>query len=294
MPELPEIETVKNQLANKIIGKEIKDITVRLPRLLINCTQKQLQKKLKTQTILQIIRRGKYLIFLCSSDGFIFHLGMTGQLTIWNLNDKINNDFRNSITGIPIPKSRHEVDKHTHITFSLSSSYILLFRDIRTFGKFIYIPKNNWLIHPRIIKLGPEPLGISVTDFLKQFPIHRKQAIKTVLLDQSFLAGVGNIYADESLFVSKINPKTPCCQVTIEQQKNLRRAVIQVLKKGIKNAGTTFSNYRDALGEKGGNQESLWVYGRNGKLCLVCESVLKKVTLNQRTSVFCGKCQGGV
>ncbi len=166
------------------------------------------------------------------------------------------------------------------------------FRDPRTFGKIIFIPGHEWKNHARIRKLGDEPLDLKIEPFLKKnFPAESRRSIKALLLDQSFLAGVGNIYADEALFASSIHPKKIVAHVNPAERTRLLEEVKNVLRKGIKYQGTTFSDYRQPDGSNGSNFERLMVYGRGGKPCRTCGTTLIKTLVAQRGTVFCPKCQ---
>jgi formamidopyrimidine-DNA glycosylase len=298
MPELPEVETVKRGLIPKILGKKIARVQVKLPRILLGKTPQGFSRLFKNQVLLEIHRRGKYLIFEWEKEAFIVHLGMTGQLMAWEAKDvakiqkvKSQANILKTVTGMELSKVPLK-DKHTHMVLEWEGGGGLFFRDVRTFGKIIYTPNKNWDIHPRIAKLGPEPIGLKITAFLKtQFPIKNKRTVKAHLLDQAFIAGLGNIYCDEALFLSKIHPETPTFELSQEQWITLLKNSQQVLKKGIRNAGTTFSDYRTPSGDKGSNQERLLVYGRGGEPCKKCEDVLVKTVVAQRGTVFCPRCQ---
>ena len=290
MPELPEVETIRRQLVPNVEGQIIEKADVRLVRMLENVSAVKFKKSLKGQKIKRLLRRGKYLIFEMNQQAFVIHLGMTGQVIFSPFHSKEHKPFKQTMTGWQQATGSHAMDKHTHFIFYLEKGSIL-FRDVRTFGK-VFLTGINWKKYPRLEKLGPEPLEINIQTFLKQTKKWQSvRPIKSLLLDQTFLAGIGNIYADEALFKSKIHPETSTIKVTNVQAQELLKAVRVVLKKGIRNFGTSFSDYRKPDGSKGSNAESLLVYGRGGLKCYECKNILEKITVAQRGTVFCPRCQ---
>jgi formamidopyrimidine-DNA glycosylase len=166
-----------------------------------------------------------------------------------------------------------------------------MFRDPRTFGKLVLVPGMSWPDHARLRKLGLEPLLMKPAVVAKTFPTASIRSVKALLLDQEFLAGVGNIYADEALFLAGINPRRKVKSLKPAERLKLLEAVKNVLRKGIKYQGTTFSDYRKPDGGKGDNYERLMVYGRGGFPCRVCREPLRKTVVAQRGTVFCPRCQ---
>src|SRR5690606_35120474 len=167
----------------------------------------------------------------------------------------------------------------------------LLFRDPRTFGKLVLVPGATWAEHPRLRKLGPEPLEMKPAAVAASFPKDSIRPVKALLLDQEFLAGVGNIYADEALFLAGIHPRRKVKALEPAEKLALLKAVKTVLRKGIKYQGTTFSDYRKPDGGKGDNYERLLAYGRGGFPCRTCGTTLRKTVVAQRGTVFCPECQ---
>jgi formamidopyrimidine-DNA glycosylase len=291
MPELPEVETIRRALVKPLEGRRIASAELRLPRLLLGFPASDFAAKLKGQTIRRVIRRGKYLILELSKDSLIVHLGMTGQLTSAERDAEENPHFLRTVTGLQKPQGAHPVDKHTHLVLHLAREGRLMFRDPRTFGKLLLVPGKSWPEHPRLRKLGPEPLEMKVAEVAKTFPTQSIRPIKALLLDQEFLAGVGNIYADEALFLAGIHPRRKAKSLKPAERLKLLEAVKTVLRKGIKYQGTTFSDYRKPDGGKGDNYERLMVYGRGGRPCRVCGEMLRKTVVAQRGTVFCPNCQ---
>ncbi len=293
MPELPEVETIRQALlSNKIEGQVISNVKLTLPRILEGTNTNNFAKNLKHQKILSLRRRGKYLIFQLSQDSLIIHLGMTGQLSFFESLPQKSPGFDRSITGLERAKGPHPVDKHTHLHLLFSSGGHMLFRDVRTFGKIIFTHNDSWKAHPRIQKLGLEPLEHSSRELQKKISAHvGVRNIKSLLLDQHVIAGVGNIYCDEALFMAGILPDVPSGDLSLGQIARLAPSIQKVLKKGIKNYGTSISDYRKPDGSKGKNQERLMVYGRGGQPCRKCNSILIKIEVSQRGTVYCPLCQ---
>lgn len=292
MPELPEVETIVRLLAPHAEGRRILAAELSLPRILLSPAPALFKCILPGQRIERIIRRGKYIILELERSSLVVHLGMTGQLTYSPAEYREEPGFVRTITGLEKPKGVHPVDKHTHLILRLEGGERILFRDPRTFGKLFLVEGPAWPSHPRISILGEEPLTLKVKSFLKRgFPSESSRPIKALLLDQSFLAGVGNIYADEALFRSGIHPARPVREIGEARMAKLLDSVKAVLRKGIRNSGTSFSDYRKPDGSEGDNYERLLVYGRGGQPCRRCRAILKKTVVAQRGTVHCPVCQ---
>jgi formamidopyrimidine-DNA glycosylase len=292
MPELPEVETIVRMLAPNAEGRRIAAAELRLPRMLLGMPAAEFAAALSGRRIERIARRGKYIVMELEGCALIVHLGMTGQLTWSPAEYRETAGFTRTLTGLERPKGVHPVDKHTHLILRLEGGARVLFRDPRTFGKLFVVPGRAWPEHPRLRILGAEPLDLKVKPFLeKAFPAASARPIKAVLLDQSFLAGVGNIYADEALFRSGIHPQAKARDLSEAQRVSLLEAVKVVLRKGIRNQGTSFSDYRKPDGTAGGNYERLQVYGRGGQPCRKCGAPLSKSVVAQRGTVHCPGCQ---
>ncbi len=293
MPELPEVETIVRMLMPRVGGKRIVTAELRLGRLLLGMNPQNFSAKLAGQKILHVRRRGKYILVELENVTLIVHLGMTGQLTFSPIAPEEDGTFIRTVTGLQKARGVHPVDKHTHFILHLEGGERILFRDPRTFGKLFLVDGQEWPKHPRIRILGEEPLTLRIPSFLsKHYPIESARSIKSLLLDQTFLAGVGNIYADEALFRSEIHPAQSVRKIPERMRIQLLKAVQQVLTLGIKNSGTTFSDYRKPDGTKGSNASRLKVYGRGGQPCLKCGATLVKTVVAQRGTVFCPNCQG--
>ena len=277
MPELPEVESICRKLNELTTGQTILGGQVLLTRSLAYPSSVREFLNLIDNVDLKIWkRRGKYLLAeLDSNKGWIvFHLRMTGQLLLTQQSEPLS--------------------KHTRLRLFCKNSYELRFIDIRTFGKVWVIPPsyNPEDIITGLKKLGVEPFSNDFSiNYLIENLTRYKRNIKTILLDQSIIAGIGNIYADEALFRSNIHPETKGAELTLKQIKNLQKAILEVLSKSIDEGGTTFSDFLNITGNKGNYTEFAWVYGRNHSPCRICSTPIKRIKLNGRSSHFCPKCQ---
>ncbi|NEP12967.1 MAG: DNA-formamidopyrimidine glycosylase [Symploca sp. SIO2C1] len=281
MPELPEVETVRLGLNQVTLAQPIRGGDVLLSRSIAHpFNVDEFLEGIKKVSITDWQRRGKYLLAkLAKSDnadgGWLgVHLRMTGQL-LW-----VNQE--------------EPLQKHTRVRLFFPDNRELRFVDIRTFGKMWWIMPSQTpeSIITGLQKLGPEPFSdeFSVEYLVRK--LHRRQRlIKAALLDQSLVAGLGNIYADEVLFLSGIRPETLCKALNREQIEELHRAIIKVLQTAIESGGTTFSNFLNVLGVNGNYKGIAWVYGRTGEPCRVCSTPIERLKLAGRSSHFCPNCQ---
>lgn len=271
MPELPEVETVKEGL-KKIIKSQpvIEKVVVRQKKLRTNIPT-TFSRKLKGQALVDVSRRAKYLIFETSDHMFINHLGMSG---IWRMMDH-----------------KGEVQKHDHCLLYLSDGRCLAYNDPRRFGIMEFYKEgeaNKWLSH-----LGPEPLDVKSFNvkYLSAKLKTRKAPIKAAIMDQKVVVGVGNIYASEALFLAGILPTRAANEITDDELKALINSIRKVLKKAIKAGGTTLKDFRQAGGETGYFQNKLYVYGRDGALCLTCHDKIQSKVIAGRNTFWCSSCQ---
>ena len=277
MPELPEVETVRRGLNNLTLNQPIKEVEVLLARTIAYPAEVEFERGVTGKAIAQWQRRGKYLLAKLNStptEWLGVHLRMTGQL-LW----------------LPQDSPLH---KHTRVRLLFANNWELRFVDIRTFGKLWYVPPHVELesIVTGLQKLGPEPFADDFSlEYFTQKLSNRRRHIKTLLLDQSIVAGIGNIYADEALFKSGILPDTIAANLTSEQIQRLHRAIIDVLQTSIEKGGTTFSDFLDLLGVSGNYGDAALVYGRKEQPCRVCGTPIEKIKLAGRSSHFCPSCQ---
>lgn len=269
MPELPEVETIARQLrARGVDGREILSVKVNWARTVEPFSEARFSKELRGTSIVEITRVGKWLMFALSSGKTVMiHLRMSGSFSM----------------------SPSAFDR---IVLSLSDGLSLYYRDTRKFGRWKLVED------PRVVlgKLGPDALTRRFT--LRYFTAtmrKRRRMIKPLILDQSIVAGLGNIYADEALWESKIHPERLSDSLTDAELAALFKAIRHVLRVGVRNRGTSLgdgkTNYRDVEGESGGHREQVKAYGRGGKPCSRCKTVLEKTVVAQRGTTYCPMCQ---
>jgi formamidopyrimidine-DNA glycosylase len=292
MPELPEVETIRRGLVERIRNQVIAGVKIRLKKMMLHPEARRWSTALRGQRILDLRRRGKYLIFDTDQYVMLVHLGMTGQLTYWDQRRRDDAKFQiHPLTGLQRAR-QHAPDKHTHVRIELEDGNAIYYRDIRQFGKWRLYRRNEFEHSGFFDRLGLEPFGpdYRLKNFLSRFE-GRKLRIKSLLLDQRFVAGVGNIYADEALFQAGLHPERPASGLSEAEKEELFRAIPKVLRRGLQNGGTTVQDFINAEGESGGNQAYLRVYGRVGEKCRHCRSAIVRIVVNQRSSHFCPHCQ---
>lgn len=272
MPEMPEVEQVRKTLAPHITGKKIIDVEVYLDRLIKYPSREEFCRRLTGRTFTEVQRRGKYLVLLTDAkQKLIVHLRMTGALIAQS--------------------STADAPAYAKIKFTLTGGTTMWFTDIRTFGTLYLVQDNDYHIDG-YETLGPEPLSPQFTPaYLKPLANKSRKAVKTFILDQKVIAGLGNIYADECLALAKIDPQRTANLLTDSEIESLCAAIDQVIAQGIKNKGTTFRDYKDGEGNSGQNQKYLLVYGRGGKPCPYCGRPLASVKVGGRGTTYCGYCQ---
>ena len=271
MPELPEVQTIVDELRPQLLGRFFTGLEADWPPALITASLPHFRTRLIGQRILEVQRRGKYLLFsLSSRDVLLIHLMMSGQLFI-------------------VP-SYEPCDRHTHIRFLLDDGYELRFRDARKLGRvYLVADPDEVLGH-----LGPEPLADTFT--LSRFRTlisRRRGRLKSLLLNQRFLAGLGNIYADEALFAARLHPLRTADSLTEQEVERLYRAIQGVLIRAIAARGTTLDDaaYQRPDGRAGNYQDQLQVYGREGRPCPICGTPIQRIVVGGRGTRFCPHCQ---
>lgn len=274
MPELPEVETVANGVNARVRGQRVVRVWTSGKPQTFKSPEEEIMQALTGATIEHVRRVGKSIVFDLTrakkpAPQFLVHLGMTGRLLV-------------SEPGIPLPP-------HTHAVLTLSDKREIRFVDPRRFGRLSVVPLTNDEPHG-YSGPGTEPTTISADEFAQLFR-GRKLAIKAALLNQSILHGVGNIYADESLFRAGIRPRRAAGRLTRDELTRLHSALQQVLAHAIQLGGSSVSDYVDADGVRGFFQLEHKVYGRAGEACTVCSATLKKITVGGRTTVYCPQCQ---
>ncbi len=292
MPELPEVETIIRDLRPKLVGRVITGLILREKALahLLRTNSERFYQGIMNQMVTSIVRKGKYIIIpLANGNVLVFHLGMTGKLLVY---DSPEVSFDELLTDDDY------VDRHTHMLMEFTSmddkelDIDLHFNDVRLFG-------NMWLLEnvkniedldiPGLKSLGPDALGISLQEF--EDIMGRKRSIKAILLDQSKIAGVGNIYADEACFIANVHPAMAGSSLTEEQLTRFWLSVKYVLKQGIKYRGSSISDYLTADGSEGSFQNHHQVYGKTGEKCVECDNIIEKMKIVGRATHFCPYCQ---
>lgn len=266
MPELPEVETVVRTIRPRLQGRQIAGV-VHLRSDIVRPIGMLLTDALVTRTICTITRRAKRIVLTLDDRNVLFiHLGMTGRLTVCD------------------PAT--EIEKHTHFIAVLDDGRQLRFTDPRRFGKI------TWLGQTRENRksIGPEPLTLSPARLHRQLQ-STTRAIKTALLDQTRIAGIGNIYADEALHRAQIHPMRRACDLSIEECRSLNRAIKYVLQRAIRAGGSTLRDYVDANGQRGSYQQSHAVYARTDEPCPRCKTPIARIVLQARSTHFCPTCQ---
>ena len=264
MPELSEVETIARKLEPELIDRTILAADLRWARTLAMPSPALFKRQIKGQMIKQVTRRAKYLILNLSNASLLIHLRMSGDLSIKN--------------------STISPEKHDRLVLKLSDSQSLFFNDTRKFGRVWLTSTPDELLG----RLGPEPLSRDFTSrWLYNALSKRHRQLKPLLLDQTFLAGLGNIYTDEALHIARLHPLAASNSITMEQASALREAVRKVLKEGIRRNGASI----DWVYRGGEYQNHFRVYDREGKSCAVCGTQIKRITVGQRGTHYCPECQ---
>lgn len=292
MPELPEVQTIRDGLIRRIVGKAIKSVEVRVPKLFEGNLNDVIGMR-----VVAVSSRGKLLVIELSNNYVLtVHLKMTGQL-VWQEASCEGESAENCATFIGGHPQKLYLEtlphKHTHIIFSFNDGSHLYFNDLRKFGRVTVMPKADLDLLSFIVRLGPEPLSSLFTLAYLERQLAKKSSsnIKTFLLDQSNIAGLGNIYADEALFEAEIMPDRKCGSITDDEKKKLHQAVISVLKKAIEHGGSTARDYINVEGQVGTFLNVANVYRRTGLPCKKCKGVVERMKIGGRSSHFCRICQ---
>jgi len=270
MPELPEVETTRRGIAGHLTDRRIDLVIVRERRLRWPIPI-GLEARLAGQTITDVARRAKYLYIVTKNGSAIMHLGMSGSLRI------VQADVA--------------VQKHDHYDVRMDSGDILRFNDPRRFGCLLW-SQDDPATHPLLAKLGPEPLSNSFSgNYLHTVSRGRKASIKQHLMNSQIVAGVGNIYASEALFLAGIHPKRAAGRIGLERMEALTQSIKTVLEKSIQVGGTTLRDYYNGNGQPGYFSQELQVYGHAGEPCRNCATPIRQIVLGQRSTFYCPDCQ---
>ncbi len=273
MPELPEVETIKRTLETKIPGLSFTGVEIFLPKIIKNPAPQEFSARLPGKEIKKLERKGKYLLIRLSENlVLIIHLRMTGRL-VYSLPDT-------------------PVAPHTHVIFHLNNGCQLRYGDLRQFGQISLVPASDLASFPGLSSLGPDPFDPHFTrEFFKRELKKRRTMLKPLLLDQSFVSGLGNIYADEVLYRARLHPRRQSHTLTPREASCLYRAIREVLQEAIANRGTSIRDYVDGNGNEGNYQNLLKVHDREGEPCLKCGRPIVRARLGGRGTYLCPHCQ---
>jgi formamidopyrimidine-DNA glycosylase len=289
MPELPEVETIKNGLMKKVLGKPVLKVEVNNAEVLRN-GKEYFRKTLMGNKVGKVSRRGKMLILAIEDkngnamDRFLLvRLGMTGRLVYFDKQDKLWG-------GYSVEHKGTYANKHCHFALRFEGGGVLLFCDSRKFG-YLQIVDGKGL-EDKLRNFGPEPLEKNFTlPVFRKIIDDKKTNVKAFLLNQKYIAGIGNIYADEILFDARIMPTRSVDSLSSKEIEALYKSIKKILKKAVASRGTTFSDYVDASGNEGGFQKHLKVYGRKGMSCDGCVGKVRRIVVAGRGTNFCPVCQ---
>ena len=271
MPEIAEVETVRNTLKKQILGKKIKKVNVLYDKM-IESNVNDFKIKLIGQEFVDILRRGKWLIFETNDYYLLSHLRMEGKYFLKSAGDPIV--------------------KHEHVIFTFEDDSDLRYHDTRKFGRMNLINKEELISVEAVKKQGIEPGDISLTgEYLIEKLKNKRLPMKTLLLDQTIISGLGNIYADEVLFRAKVNPLKSGKDLSLEEAQKIVRAAEEVIKEAIEMGGTTIKSYTSSLGVTGRFQQKLMVHKREGEECKECGTTIKRIKVGGRSTYYCDNCQ---
>lgn len=273
MPEMPEVEIIRRYLDKILTGRKIMEISLLLPRQVKWPDPEKYCAMAIGRSIRGVNRRGKYLLLaLDNANELVFHLRMTGRL-VYAPDGAIH-------------------DSYARLVFRLDGGSALIYGDTRTLGAlYALAPGERWRI-PGLDEMGPEPLAAEFSPaYLQQAVKGHKTIIKSFLLNQKYIGGIGNIYADEALFLAKIHPLRQAGSLSSEECRALHQAINTVIQAGIRDGGTTFRDYQNGEGKQGHHQEHLFVYNRRGEPCRSCGTPIVKITAGGRGTHYCPACQ---
>jgi len=273
MPELPEVETVRRTLNALIKGKQIEHVTVRLARIIQRPDDIQaFAHMLAGHSIIEVQRRGKFLRLILDGLVLVSHLRMEGRYGLYS--------------------SKDPLDKHTHVVFHFTDGSELRYNDVRQFGTMHLFQQGEDLLLKPLNKLGQEPLDPSFTlDRFKEIVAGKNTKIKSLLLNQEYVVGIGNIYVDESLHQAGIHPEDSAKSLSAEQLDKLYHAIVDTLTEAVNAGGSSIKSYVNGQGESGTYQQQLLIYGRKDEPCSSCGTIIEKTVVGGRGTHFCPNCQ---
>ncbi|MCL5004519.1 MAG: bifunctional DNA-formamidopyrimidine glycosylase/DNA-(apurinic or apyrimidinic site) lyase [Patescibacteria group bacterium] len=293
MPELPEVETIVNDLRKKIVGRKITGVWFDIPKL----RGKFPEKQIKGLKIVDVKRRGKNILIYLDSKILLIHQKMTGHLLYgkWKITKvSIRQSADKSFKVVSLIKGALEekVNNYIHFILYLDNDWQVGLSDLRKFAKILFGGKDEIENLADLKNLGPEPLdaNFKFVKFVKLIKT-QKRKIKQVLMDQNVIAGIGNIYSDEILWQAKIHPFRKANELRVNELKNLYIAMKEILIKAVKLRGTSVSDFRDAFGKSGGYAKIRKVYRRENESCPRCGSMIKRIKIGGRSAHYCSQCQ---
>lgn len=273
MPELPEVETIVNTLKRFVIDKKVKAVSVYWPNIVkLPDDVEKFKYILVNQSIRNITRKGKFLLFELDDYVLVSHLRMEGKYSVHEKDEPL--------------------DKHTHIIFTFTDGEELRYNDVRKFGTMHVFNKGEELVNKPLNQLGPDPFDDAFTlDYFYNKLQNTRRVIKAVLLDQSVIAGLGNIYVDETLFKAGVHPLKRADKITKQEGKKIKKQAIQTLREAVQQGGTTIRSYVSSDGEMGLFQQELYVYGQEDEACKNCGDAIVKIRVAGRGTHVCLECQ---
>lgn len=272
MPELPEVETIRRDLEDKVLNQKFVGIAVHDGRVIRGVSEKAFIRDCRGQKILAVSRRGKAIIMQLVGGYLIVQPMMTGQLIFFS------------------DRKAGQAHKHTKVTFTLSNGGCLNYNDQRLFGRLTFVKDLKALKFLQTI--GPEPFDEAFDPpFIARAVKTRQAPIKSVLMNQQIVAGIGNIYASEILFACGIDPRKPAKRLKAQDIERLHQATVSILKEAVRYRGTSMRDYRDASGQKGNFIDRIRIYGRENEACFVCRKPVTRIVQAGRSTFYCKKCQ---
>jgi formamidopyrimidine-DNA glycosylase len=293
MPELPEVETIRRQLEPEVVGRTIESAEVLDERWTRPELPSLVEEALTGRRIVGVGRRGKYLVVELDDDAaLVMHLRMTGNLLIRAAGSEAVADLMTTDRlGGPRLYESHPDARHLRARLLLDDGSELWFTDARRFGHAVVLPRDRLDLY-FASRLGVEPLGGELTpELLLELAADRRAPLKSFLLNQDRVAGIGNIYADEALFRAHLHPLSPAGSMRLEHAEELRDGIVDALEAGLELGGSSIDDYRDARGEWGAMQDEFLVHTRAGEPCLRCGAEIRKVVVSGRSTYFCPGCQ---
>ena len=287
MPELPEVQTIVDDLNKKILGRRITDVWFDTPKLIKKPAPDEFKRKIKGLKITAVSRRGKNILIYLGDYLLLVHQKMTGHLLVgkWKI---AKNKIKSMIKG-PL---QEKVNDYVRIIFYLDNGQELGLSDLRKFAKIVFGPSKEIESMPDLETIGPDPTKNDFTfEKLKALIHPQKRNIKEVLMDQKLISGIGNIYADEILWLSKINPLKPAKDLSQKNLEAIYSSIKEILSKAVKLRGTSISDFRDTSGKPGFYGKTRYVYRKEGEPCIRCKTPIVRIKIKNRSAHYCPVCQ---